>query len=341
MDIKISFGIIVLNGEPFTRYNLRALYPFAHQIIVVEGATPAAAGIATPQGHSRDNTLEIVQSFQRDEDPDGKVILVTAEQEGHPDGFWPGEKDQMSHAYATRVTGDYLWQVDVDEFYQPEEMNRMVAYLQANPDVTAATFKMITFWGGIDYLADGWFLRRGEDQYHRLFKWNTGYRYAAHRPPTVVDERGVDLRKIKWLAASDTNKLGIRLYHYSLVFPKQVAEKTEYYQNVDWARRTKALQWAEESYETLQRPYRVHNIYKYPSWLERFSGEHPPEILALQRDLRQGHLAIELRSAADIEQLLKSPGYRAGRTLLKVLTPGYLLYYYVKRLISSILAISR
>jgi hypothetical protein len=37
----ISFGMIVLNGEPFLRYNLRVLYPFAHQIIVVEG--PAAS----------------------------------------------------------------------------------------------------------------------------------------------------------------------------------------------------------------------------------------------------------------------------------------------------------
>jgi hypothetical protein len=47
---KVTFGIIVLNGEPFTRYNLRALYPFAHEIIVVEEASPAAAHAATPDG---------------------------------------------------------------------------------------------------------------------------------------------------------------------------------------------------------------------------------------------------------------------------------------------------
>jgi hypothetical protein len=35
---RITFGMIVLNGEPFMRYNLQAIYPFAHQIIVVEGA---------------------------------------------------------------------------------------------------------------------------------------------------------------------------------------------------------------------------------------------------------------------------------------------------------------
>ena len=43
MDLpRVTYGIIVLNGEPFTRYCLRSLYPFAHEIIVVEGAVTAA-----------------------------------------------------------------------------------------------------------------------------------------------------------------------------------------------------------------------------------------------------------------------------------------------------------
>ena len=36
---RISFGMIVLNGEPFVRYNLRAIYPFAYEIIIVEGGS--------------------------------------------------------------------------------------------------------------------------------------------------------------------------------------------------------------------------------------------------------------------------------------------------------------
>jgi hypothetical protein len=49
----ITFGMIVLDGMPFLPYNLRALYPFAHQIIVVEGASPGAAVIAGPVALSR------------------------------------------------------------------------------------------------------------------------------------------------------------------------------------------------------------------------------------------------------------------------------------------------
>lgn len=29
MNPRVTFGMIVLNGEPFVRYNLRALYRFA------------------------------------------------------------------------------------------------------------------------------------------------------------------------------------------------------------------------------------------------------------------------------------------------------------------------
>ena len=90
---KVTFGIIVLNGEPFTRYCLRSLYPFAHEIIVVEGAAPAAAKVATPDGHSTDGTLETLYRFKAEEDPEDKVVIITRE------GFWR-EKDEQSQAYA-------------------------------------------------------------------------------------------------------------------------------------------------------------------------------------------------------------------------------------------------
>ena len=74
---RVSFGIIVLNGEPFTRYSLRALYPFAYEIILVEGACRAAAGAATGDGHSTDATLEVLADFKTREDPENKALIVT------------------------------------------------------------------------------------------------------------------------------------------------------------------------------------------------------------------------------------------------------------------------
>ena len=100
----ISFGIIVLNGGPFTLSCIRALYPHAQEIIIAEGACEAARNIATPDGHSQDGTLDLLREIKKLEDPENKISIITAEDEGHPDGFWPGEKHQQSQAYAKRAT---------------------------------------------------------------------------------------------------------------------------------------------------------------------------------------------------------------------------------------------
>ncbi len=191
---QISFGVIVLNGEPFTKHTLRSVYSYAYEIIVSEGAAPGARGIATKDGHSRDGTLEALREFRKTEDPEGKVTIVTAEDEGHPDGFWPGEKDEQSRAYATRATGDYLWQLDIDEFYLPADLEAVIAMMEDDPSISGAAFKQTTFWGSLGYWTDSWYLRQGAANYHRLFRWGPGYSYTSHRPPTVVDDVGIDVR---------------------------------------------------------------------------------------------------------------------------------------------------
>jgi hypothetical protein len=321
-DPRVTFGVIVLNGEPFTRYTLRALYPYAHQIVVVEGAAPAARNVATADGHSRDGTLEVLRRFKAEEDPDGKVVLVTAEDEGHPDGFWPGEKDEQSAAYARRATGDYLWQVDIDEFYRARDMELVLSMLREDRSITGAGFPQLTFWGGTRYWVDGWYLRRHFREVRRLFRWGAGFTYLRHRPPTVLDAAGRDVRDGPWVAASDMARRGAVMLHYSLLFPAQVRDKCDYYASAPWAARDGALDWAEHAWMRLERPYRVHNVYAYPSWLERYEGDHPEQIERMIGDLVAAGRADEvMRPTDDIERLLRSPSYRLGRTALKVLDP--------------------
>lgn len=206
---RVSFGMIVLNGEPFLHYNLKSLYPFAYQIIVVEGAAIAAKNISTTDGHSRDKTLEILRNFKNNEDPENKLIIMTAENAGHANGFWPGEKDEQSQAYAKRATGEYLWQIDVDEFYRADDMKKILHMLKEKPEITAVTFKQIIFWGDFDYITDSWYLQRGNTYVHRLFKWRENYKYKTHRPPTVCNEKEKNLRKIKWISGQQTAKENI------------------------------------------------------------------------------------------------------------------------------------
>jgi hypothetical protein len=317
---RVTFGIIVLNGEPFTQHTLRSIYPFAHEIVVVEGAAPGARHIASPNGHSADGTLEALHRFKAEEDLEDKLTIVTAEDEGHPNGFWPGEKDEQSRAYARRATGDYLWQVDIDEFYRPEDVTQVMSMLRADPAITAVTFKQITFWGGLGYLVDGWYLHRGATYYHRLFKWGPGYSYASHRPPTVLDPDGRNLRAGKWVDGETLAARGVYLYHYSLLLPKQVLEKCNYYANAEWAKREAAVSWARDAFLSLRRPFRVHNVYRFPSWLERYAGPHPDEIVKMVEALGQKDQSA-LRPTADIDQLLAKWWYRLGRRALQLVDP--------------------
>lgn len=322
-EVKITFGMIVLNGMPFIQYSLRFIYPFAHQIIVVEGAAPSAKSIASVDGHSLDDTLNTLRRFKTEEDTKNKLTIVTAEDEGYPNGFWPGEKDEMSQAYAKRATGNYLWQVDSDEFYKPSDINKIIYMLQNDSAISTVSFRVLTFWGGLGYLTDSFYLQGGAHDFHRLFAWGSGYRYSSHRPPTVLDENGRNLREKIPMSASDMAKRGIHMYHYELLFPKQVREKCSYYKNANWTDTLRYLDdWMKNSYLMLSAPFRVHMVYKSLSWLQRFKGEHPPQVVEMVAAVSKGQFpGIDMRPTDDIERLMESATYTVGRGCLKALVP--------------------
>jgi hypothetical protein len=318
--VRITFGMIVLNAEPFVTFNLRALYPFAHQIIVVEGAAPAGKFVATQDGHSSDDTSAALRRFKEQEDPEGKVVIVTAEDEGHPTGFWQ-EKDEMSHAYASRATGNYLWQVDADEFYLPKDIQTIIDMLALDRDITAVSFHMRTFWGSPEYSVDSFFLRKFIA--HRIFAWGPGYEYVTHRPPTVLDDRGRDVRTLKCITAAQAAGKGLFLYHYELLFPKQVAEKARYYASVEWTSELRrAQEWVETCYANITKPFRVHMAYGHVSWLERSIHEQPPQVaLMMQAVAAANFRSVQLRRTDDVESLLASRLYATQRMMLKLLIP--------------------
>jgi hypothetical protein len=326
---RISFGIIVLNGEPFTRYCLRALYPFAHEIIVVEGGHEDTWAVATPDGHSIDGTLEKLQRFARDEDPDGKLRIVTR------DGFWP-KCDELGHhrtaqsrAYAELATGDYLWQVDIDEFYRPEDMAAILELLGGEDAPTHVSFDPLTFFGDLDYLIDGWLWDRWGDAIPRIFKWGPGYRYVTHEPATVEDESGRDVAALAPLSSKMLAAQGIYLYHYCHLFPQQVRQKALIYRH-EKTHCARMVEWAQLGYFELKRPYRVHQTYRFASWLRRYSGPHPPEVVHMMEDARSGRITAELRDTEDIERLLDRWWYPLGIEALEALEPADRAYRYTR-----------
>ena len=328
---KITFGIIVLNGEPFTRYCLRSLYPFAYEIIVVEGGHIDTKSVTTPDGHSVDGTLETLYKFKKEEDPENKLTIITR------NGFWP-KKDELGNdrtpqcrAYAERATGDYLWQVDIDEFYKAEDMMKIARFITENPEITAITFPTHTFWGDIGYTADSVHLRRGAMYYHRLFKWSQKYRYLTHEPPTVIDENGINLRKKHWISGGKMKRKGIYMFHYSLLFPWQVEQKVKVYKDEKPEFYSEIIHWADNNYFRLGNPYRVHNVYSFPSWLIRFRGEHPVQIVNMMKDISDGKIAVKLRRTDDVESIIDSISYKMGIIRIRIEASLKQLVYQLSR----------
>ena len=63
----------------------------------------------------------------------------------------------------------------------PEDMERVLGCSQRTLDRQRCRSEMLTFWGGLDYVTDCWYLRRGAADYHRLFRWGPGY--TTHPSP--------------------------------------------------------------------------------------------------------------------------------------------------------------
>ena len=327
---RITFGIIALNAQPFLEYNLRSLYPFAHQLIVVEGATRAAASIADRDGHSIDDTLSALRDFQKNQDPERKLIIVSAREEGFADGFWP-EKGVMSQAYAKRATGDWLWQVDSDEFYRDEDLPAVVQMLDRYPSVTAISFPYLEFFGGFSSTITGVWHRNEHPRFHRLFRWGRNYSYKSHRPPTVVDENGIDLRQKKWISSPRNSGQLIYLYHYSYVFPRQAKQKVTYYSNVDWTNAFRQnANWMRDEYLNLMHPmFLSERGWPALQWLERFSGKHPSAIDQIRMNIDSGQIKEPVRPTQDIERLLNSPVYSLEKSLARL----FLFVYWPLRVI--------
>ena len=183
--------------------------------------------------------------------------------------------------------------------------------LSEDPGISCMAFRTRPFWGGFDYFTDGLRLRRGARDFYRLFAWGPGYAYMTHRPPTVVDRDGINVRKTRFISASRLARRGIYLYHYAFVFPFQVQAKLAYYGELGPDLVERRRLWA-RNYQQLSNPFFIDDtsVEGGASWLRRFRGGHPGAILELRSELeRQGRQSL-FRPTDDIERLVASPRYR-------------------------------
>jgi hypothetical protein len=274
--VKLSFGIIVFNGDYVLRENLSALYPCAHEIVITEG--PVKHNQKLGFTSSTDQTVDIIKSFP---DPQNKIRLIS--------GKWEN-KDQMCNVYLKGMTGDYVWHIDADELYLSNDIEKVIKYLENNKNCYSMSFRLYSFYGGFERYVSGF---DENFEVHRIQKFIPGKSvWKTHRPPTMIwPPSGKTCREMGHVDYKITSSWGIRIYHYSYVFPKQVKEKCDYYQKrfsglipdywnklfVPWMKAD-----TDEDKRIVEKPTQGVHMWlphrRGPAFTKKFPGQHPETI---------------------------------------------------------------
>ena len=268
--MKITFGMIVFNAEKnLPKGMLEAcisnVYDIAHEIIIVEGATRAITHYYdgdtsqfTDDGRSSDKTVDILKKIP---DPLNKIKIIESR------GFWNG-KTEMCNEWAKIATGDYVWQLDSDEFYHVDDMKKLICYLEEyKPD--AVYFNAYHFFGGFNYCIDERsYPEWGSGPWYRVFRnIPNKSRWISHEPP-VYSADTLICNSGRVLNQNQSSEIGIKMYHYSYIDTKQIDFKKIFYGNNLYPEAWKEFE-KDKNYKPLG------------STVYKFEGDHPEIIKKL------------------------------------------------------------
>lgn len=209
--MKITFGIIIFNGDFLLREVLESIYPYAHKICIAEG--PVDWWQKQGHTHSTDETNTILRTFP---DPENKLCIVHSQYT---------EKDDQCRAWFGMVPEDtdYVWCVDADEIHT--NIPAVIDFLQKEQP-TSVGFKSNSFFGGFERIIGGF---EQEHSFKRILKYQKGCIYRTHRQPTLSlngkDIAGKDISGLELY-----NSTGIEMWHGSYVSPRMVYDKIRYYE---------------------------------------------------------------------------------------------------------------
>lgn len=244
------------------------IYPHVDEIIIVEGATMARtrkfdgdASSFTKNGGSTDGTLDILFSLP---DPANKIVVERSR------GWWDG-KTAMCNEAANRATGDYIWQVDSDEFYHEKDVPAILQWLDADRP-SAMHFFANHFWGGFhDIISKGSEHLWGADiPWKRIFRHYPGAKWISHEPPEYqLPDGRICNQQADVITREMTLARGVKLYHYGYVHQAQVDFKARFYRN--------------PMYPKVWRDWQANHAAKLINGCctEEFDGSHPSEIRTL------------------------------------------------------------
>jgi ADP-heptose:LPS heptosyltransferase len=245
-QMKIEFFTIVYNGQPWIRGQaefFRRLEGVDWWWHVVEGLAEhvedtawckqAGGRIADFKRRnsnlSTDGTKEFLEGLKKEF---GERISLYRPPGAEP---WPGKKAMIDCFLPQLEDGCLLWQLDVDEFWAPDQVRQIAAEFKKRPELTAGWFDCDYFFGW-DRCSSrpGVFGNFREYEWLRVWRYQKGDSWGSHEPPRLnrnseSGNRKEDVGRINPLLQKETRARGWKFQHYALTDRAQMEFKEIYY----------------------------------------------------------------------------------------------------------------
>ena len=291
----VSYVMNVLNGEPFIKYQLDSIYSHAYEIIIIEGAYIKFSHAASSEGRSIDNTIEIINNYP---DPDRKIKFIQKL------GFYNDRLD-MCNEFFKHVTGNVIWQIDVDEFYLDKTHTYVKNIFSSDSDLDRICFNFYDFFGSLDYYIRG-YENIGLDNIRRVHRYNPGDKWSDQRPPTLAIKHKVKIIR-KEISGNQMQGKGYMMFHPTLLFDKQIKDKYQYYSSIS-SSVNNPDRWVNSVWHRYQNKFNISGIKNYITYLEKFeSGAYPPSLVKMYANVKSGkHKGFDVRNMDDVDRFMSS-----------------------------------
>jgi len=244
--LRIEFFTIVYNGQPWIRGQaefFRQLGGVDWRWHVVEGLAEHVEDTAWCKeaggrisdferrnlNLSTDGTREFLDGLKKEF---GDRVSIYRPPGAEP---WPGKKAMVDCFLPKLEDGCLLWQLDVDEFWKPDQVRQIVAEFEKRPELTAGWFDCDYFFGW-DRCSSrpGVFGNFREYEWLRVWRYQKGDSWGSHEPPRLIrnseiGSRKEDVGRISPMRQDETRARGWKFQHFALTDRAQMEFKEIYY----------------------------------------------------------------------------------------------------------------
>ena len=206
----------VINCCDLIAAQLNSIYQHADEIIIIEGAYRKFS-VNAPNATSTDDTVRNILTFP---DPENKIKLFT-------NNAFFDDRAEMCSEIVRNATGDILFQVDVDEFYQDSTHRFVRQAFEESEELDQISFMFVDFFFRPDLYVAGT-MEKGLNDVRRVFRLRGATHFISQRPP-ILGKNGSELNPRKRITGDQLKAKDHLMLHATAVTMRQIKEKTRYY----------------------------------------------------------------------------------------------------------------